>query len=82
MFFFKKIYGLKKTYINSFNKKINKNSMKKFENRLDLSLVRLGFFRSINSSRIAISRGLIFVNYKKVYNFNCMLNNKDVVYAS
>ena len=82
LFFFKKIYGLKKTYVNSFNKKINKNSMKKFENRLDLSLVRLGFFRSINSSRIAISRGLIFVNYKKVYNFNYTLNNKDVVYAS
>lgn len=82
LFFFKKVYGLKKVYINSFNKKINKNSMKKFENRLDLGLVRLGFFKSINFSRIAISRGLIFVNHKKIYNFNFLLNNKDIVHVS
>ena len=82
MFFFKKTYSLKKVYINALNKKIKKQSIKQIQNRLDFSLVKLGFFKTINFSRVAISRGLVLVNYTKKVNFSFLLKEKDIVFLS
>jgi ribosomal protein S4 len=66
----------------SFYAKIKKKTLSKIENRFDISLVRLGFFKTLSFSRLAITRGLMLINFKKIKNTNFILKKKDLIFLS
>lgn len=82
MFFLRYVFRFKKNYLASLNFSLKKKTVFKIENRLDLSLVRFGFFKTLNFSRLAVTRGLILVNFKKINNTNYFLKKNDLVFIS
>ena len=78
---FKKIYGLKRN--KDFLKLLSSNYTKFFqnlENRLDVIISKNMNIRNIKQSQQIIKAGLVFLNNKKVYQFNAIVKPLDVIY--
>lgn len=80
--FFFKYYQLKVNYLHTVKKiKIKSvlNSIKNLESRLDVILVRFGYFKDIFICRAVISYGFVFVNFKRRYNSDYLVKKSDVL---
>jgi len=65
-----KEYSLKKKFI---------SNIYNLERRLDFNLYKTNFVTSLYESKFFITKGFIFVNKKRVTNFNYLLNSGDLV---
>ena len=51
------------------------------ENRVDILLVRLGYFKLVNSARHAIESGFVFINLKLCLRINYEVKQYDSIHV-
>lgn len=75
-----KFKNYQRKFIKSFNRRfLMERFFSKLEQKLDVILYRIGFFKNTIESHDFIIKGLIFVNYTKIYNKNLFLKPFDII---